>query len=214
SIEAGRLEDPWLEPPADVYDLTCKPEAAPDEAAVVEVGFAQGNPVTLDGQSLDPVTLIRQVNVLAGTHGYGRIDMIEDRVVGIKSREIYETPGMLLLIRAHQELESICLAADVMATKRQLEQRWAELVYRGLWFGPLKQALDGFLDVTRKDVNGRVRLRLYKGSCTVIGREASHGLYDMDLATYGREDTFDHRAAAGFVYVWGLATRLWASRHL
>ena len=179
---------------------------------VVEIGFAQGNPVSLNGEPLDPVTLIRKVNVLAGSHGYGRIDMIEDRVVGIKSREIYETPGMLLLIRAHQELESICLAADVMATKRQLEQRWGELVYQGLWFGPLKQALDGFLDATQKDVNGRVRLRLYKGSCTVMGRQGSPGLYDMDLATYGREDQFDHRAAAGFIYIWGMATRLWASR--
>ncbi|MXZ82254.1 MAG: argininosuccinate synthase [Synechococcus sp. SB0666_bin_14] len=213
SIEAGPLEDPWREPPGDVYGLTCGPEAAPDEAVVVEIGFAQGNPVSLNGQSMDPVALIRQANVLAGSHGYGRIDMIEDRVVGIKSREIYETPGLLLLIRAHQELESVCLAADVMATKRQLEQRWAELVYQGLWFGPLKQSLDGFLDATQKDVNGRVRLRLYKGSCTVIGREATHGLYAMDLATYGREDQFDHRAAAGFIYVWGLANRVWASRH-
>ena len=212
SIEAGPLEDPWQEPPADVYDLTCGPEAAPNEAVVVEIGFAQGNPVSLNGQAMDPVALIRQANALAGAHGYGRIDMIEDRVVGIKSREIYETPGMSLLIRAHQELEAICLAADVLATKRQLEQRWAELVYQGLWFGPLKQALDGFLDATQKDVNGQVRVRLYKGNCTVIGRQASRGLYDMDLATYGREDQFNHQAAAGFIYVWGMANRVWASR--
>ncbi len=212
SIEAGVLEDPWQEPPADVYTLTCSPETAPDEAAVVDIEFSQGNPVTMNGQSLDPVTMVRQANAIAGDHGYGRIDMIEDRVVGIKSRGIYETPGMLLLIRAHRELESICLAADVLASKRQLEQRWAEVVYQGLWFGPLKQALDGFFAVTQKDVNGRVRLKLYKGSCTVIGREARGGLYDLDLATYGKEDSFDHGAAAGFIYIWGLATRLWASR--
>ena len=213
SVEAGHLEDPMMEPAQDVFTVTCSPEMAPDEPAVVDITFEQGNPVAMNSERLDPVMLIGKVNALAAAHGFGRIDMIENRVVGIKSREIYETPGMLLLIKAHQELESICLTADVVSTKRQLEQQWAELVYQGLWYGALKQALDGFMDVTQKDVNGRVRLKLYKGSCMVMGREANTGLYSLDLATYGHTDAFDHRAAAGFIYVWGLPTRQWAARH-
>jgi argininosuccinate synthase len=214
SIEAGVLEDPMVEPPEEIYAMTCSVEAAPDQAEVVEIGFEQGNPVAIDGVRLDPVRLVRRANELAGRHGFGRLDMIENRVVGIKSREIYETPGLLLLIRAHQELESLTLAADVLRYKRQVEMSWAELVYQGLWFGPLKQALDAFLDRTQHTVNGSVRVKLHKGNAIVVGRSSgADSLYVPDMATYGAEDRFDHRAAEGFIYVWGLPTRLWASRH-
>jgi argininosuccinate synthase len=169
--------------------------------------------VSLDGVGLDPVSLIRKANALAGSHGFGRLDMIENRVVGIKSREIYETPGLLLLIRAHQELESLTLAADVLRSKRQLEQQWADLVYQGLWFGPLKDAIDGFIERTQRTVNGTVKVKLHKGNATVVGRSsATDSLYVPDMATYDAGDQFDHRAAEGFIYVWGLPTRLWANR--
>ena len=182
---------------------------APDE---IEISFEAGNPVAINGQRLDPVALIREANRLAGTHGIGRLDMIENRVVGIKSREIYETPGLLLLIQAHQELESLTLAADVLRSKRQLEMQWADQVYQGLWFGPLKDALDGFMDRTQQHVNGVVRLRLHKGTAVVTGRcSATSSLYVPEMASYGSEDHFDHRAAEGFIYVWGLPTRLWSA---
>ena len=214
SIEAGSLEDPMVEPPEEVFALTRSIEAAPQEPELVDIAFERGNPVALNGEALDPVSLIRCANELAGRHGFGRLDMIENRVVGIKSREIYETPGLLLLIRAHQELETLTLAADVQRTKRQLEAQWADLVYQGLWFGPLKQAIDGFLDRTQTNVNGLVRLRLHKGNATVVGRASgTDSLYVSDMATYGSDDRFDHRAAEGFIYVWGLPTRLWSARH-
>jgi argininosuccinate synthase len=160
---------------------------------------------------LDPVSLIRRANTLAGSHGFGRLDMIENRVVGIKSREIYETPGLLLLIKAHQELESLTLAADVLRSKRQLEQQWADQVYQGLWYGPLKDALDGFIERTQRTVNGTVKVKLHKGNATVVGRSSANSLYVPDMATYDAGDQFDHRAAEGFIYVWGLPTRLWAA---
>jgi argininosuccinate synthase len=213
SIEAGELEDPNVEPPEAIYAMTCSVEAAPEQPQVVEIGFERGNPVSIDGVRLDPVSLIRRANALAGSHGFGRLDMVENRVVGIKSREIYETPGLLLLIRAHQELESLTLAADVQRYKRQIEASWADLVYQGLWFGPLKEALDGFLDRTQASVNGTVRVKLHKGNATVVGRSSpGDSLYVSDMATYGAEDRFDHRAAEGFIYVWGLPVRLWAAR--
>jgi argininosuccinate synthase len=214
SIEAGVLEDPNVEPPEEVYAMTVSVDAAPAEPQVVEIQFEAGNPVAIDGQRLDPVSLVRRANELAGCHGFGRLDMIENRVVGIKSREIYETPGLLLLIRAHQELESLTLAADVQRYKRQIEASWADLVYQGLWFGPLKQALDAFIDRTQATVNGSVRMKLYKGNATVVGRSSStDSLYVDAMATYGSDDRFDHRAAEGFIYVWGLPTRLWSARH-
>ncbi|MCP9885491.1 argininosuccinate synthase [Synechococcus sp. ATX 2A4] len=211
SIEAGPLEDPWVEPPEEVFAMTCSVSAAPEQPEVVEITFEQGNPVAINGERLDPVALVRRANALAGGHGFGRLDMIENRVVGIKSREIYETPGLLLLIKAHQELESLTLAADVLRYKRQIETSWADLVYQGLWFGPLKEALDGFLDRTQLTVSGSVRIRLHKGNATVIGRSSSESLYRPDMATYGADDRFDHRAAEGFIYMWGLPTRLWAA---
>ncbi|MEI6616738.1 MAG: argininosuccinate synthase [Cyanobium sp. ELA507] len=214
SIEAGALEDPNVEPPEEVYAMTVAVDAAPAAPQTVEISFERGNPVAIDGVRLDPVALIRRANELAGSHGFGRIDMVENRVVGIKSREIYETPGLLLLIRAHQELESLTLAADVLRTKRQLETSWADLVYQGLWFGPLKEAIDGFIDRTQGSVNGSVRVKLHRGNATVVGRSSSSdSLYVDSMATYGSDDRFDHRAAEGFIYVWGLPTRLWSARH-
>jgi argininosuccinate synthase len=214
SIEAGELEDPDVAPPEEIYAMTCALEQAPEQPQIVEIGFERGNPVSIDGERLDPVSLIRRANALAGSHGFGRLDMVENRVVGIKSREIYETPGLLLLIRAHQELESLTLASDVLRYKRQVEASWADLVYQGLWFGPLKQALDGFLEATQGSVNGSVRVKLHKGNSIVIGRRSeADSLYIPDMATYGAEDRFDHRAAEGFIYVWGLPSRLWAARH-
>ena len=212
SVEAGPLEDPMVAPPEEVFAMSVSVDAAPSQAQEIEIGFEAGNPVSIDGVRLAPVELIREANRLAGMHGIGRLDMIENRVVGIKSREIYETPGLLLLIQAHQELESLTLAADVLRTKRQLEMQWADLVYQGLWFGPLKEALDGFMDRTQTHVNGTVRLRLHKGNAIVTGRGSSDSsLYVPELASYGSDDQFDHRAAEGFIYVWGLPIRLWSA---
>lgn len=212
SIEAGPLEDPDVEPPEEVFAMTSSIEAAPVNPEIVEISFEQGNPVEINGIALDPVSVIRKANALAGNHGFGRLDMVENRVVGIKSREIYETPGLLLLIRAHQELESLTLAADVLRTKRQLESQWADLVYQGLWYGPLKEAIDAFINCSQRTVNGKVRLKLHRGNAIVVGRSSSsNSLYVPDMATYGGEDQFDHRAAEGFIYVWGLPIRLWAA---
>jgi argininosuccinate synthase len=199
-------------PPEEVFAMSVSVDAAPSQAQEIEIGFEAGNPVSIDGVRLAPVELIREANRLAGMHGIGRLDMIENRVVGIKSREIYETPGLLLLIQAHQELESLTLAADVLRTKRQLEMQWADLVYQGLWFGPLKEALDGFMDRTQTHVNGMVRLRLHKGNAIVTGRRSSDSsLYVPEMASYGSDDQFDHRAAEGFIYIWGLPIRLWSA---
>lgn len=212
SIEAGPLEDPMVAPPEEVFAMTASLDQAPDEPEEIEIQFEAGNPVAMNGNRLEPVEMIREANRLAGKHGIGRLDMIENRVVGIKSREIYETPGLLLLIQAHQELESLTLAADVLRSKRPLEMQWADLVYQGLWFGPLKDALDGFMDRTQQHVNGVVRIRLQKGNATVIGRSSKESsLYVPEMASYGSEDQFDHRAAEGFIYVWGLPIRLWAA---
>ena len=212
SVEAGPLEDPMVAPPEEVFAMSVSVDAAPAQGQEIEIGFEGGNPVSIDGVRLAPVELIREANRLAGMHGIGRLDMIENRVVGIKSREIYETPGLLMLIQAHQELESLTLAADVLRTKRQLEMQWADLVYQGLWFGPLKEALDGFMDRTQAHVNGVVRLRLHKGNAIVTGRASSDSsLYVPEMASYGSDDQFDHRAAEGFIYVWGLPIRLWSA---
>jgi argininosuccinate synthase len=213
-VEAGELEDPMAEPPEEVYALTRSVAETPADSQIVAISFERGYPVAIDGVPLAPVALIRRANELAGLHGFGRIDIIENRVVGIKSREIYETPGLLLLIRAHQELESLTLTADVQRYKRQIEATWADLVYQGLWFGALKDALEGFIDRTQHTVNGTVRVRLHRGTAMVVGRGSStDSLYMPDLATYGAEDRFDHRAAEGFIQIWGLSTRIWADRH-
>jgi argininosuccinate synthase len=210
SIEAGPLEDPDHEPAEDVFELTVAPEEAPDEPQYVELGFEQGLPTSLEGEELALVELIARLNELAGAHGVGRVDMIEDRLVGIKSREIYEAPAALTIIQAHRELETLTLTKDVLRFKSFAEQRYAELTYDGLWFTPLKAALDAFVDETQKTVTGTVRLKLYKGSSTVVGRTAPLALYSKELATYDPHSTFDEASAAGFIALWGLPARQWA----
>ncbi len=211
SIEAGPLEDPDHEPAEDVFELTAAPEEAPDEPRYVEIGFEEGLPTSLDGEDLPPVELIAELNAIAGQHGVGRIDMIEDRLVGIKSREIYEAPAALTIIQAHRELETLTLTKDVLRFKSCIEQRYAELTYEGLWFTPLKTALDAFVDETQKTVTGSVRLKLYRGSSTVAGRTAPCALYNKGLATYDPGSTFDEASAAGFITLWGLPARQWAA---
>ena len=210
SIEAGPLEDPDHEPTPDVFELTTAPEDAPDESRYVEIGFEKGLPTSLDGEELPLVELVTELNGIAGEHGVGRVDMIEDRLVGIKSREIYEAPAALVIIQAHRELETLTLTRDVLRFKTSAEQRYAELTYDGLWFTPLKTALDAFIEHTQKTVTGAVRLKLYKGSSTVAGRTSPHALYSKDLATYDPNSTFDEASAAGFIALWGLPARQWA----
>jgi len=210
SIECGILEDPWAEPPEEIYAMTRPVADTPAEAAYVEIDFDRGTPVALDGQALEPVALVDTLNRLAGEHGVGRIDMVENRLVGIKSREIYECPAGVVLIQAHQALEALTLPREVTTYKRGVEDTYAQLVYNGLWYSPLKDALDAFVDTTQRTVSGTVRLRLHRGTATVVGRRAGRSLYNADLATYSESDSFDHRAAEGFIYVWGLPTRVWA----
>jgi len=212
SIEAGPLEDPWTEPLEEVYLLTKAIADTPNEPEYVEIGFEQGIPTTLNGKALSPIELVTQLNQLAGNHGIGRIDMIENRLVGIKSREIYETPGLLVLIQAHRDLESLTLTADVSHYKRGIEETYSQIIYNGLWYSPLKAALDAFIQKTQERVSGTVRVKLFKGNATMAGRKSDNSLYSPDLATYGAEDQFDHKAAEGFIYVWGLPTRVWSQK--
>jgi argininosuccinate synthase len=211
AIECGVLEDPWVEPPADIYTLTSDARGdSCDEPEYAEIGFEQGLPVGLNGSPMSLHGIIRAMNDLAGKHGFGRIDMIENRLVGVKSREIYEVPGALTLIQAHKALEDLCLERDLLHYKLGVEQKWAELVYNGMWHSPLKEALDGFIDTTQQLVTGDVRLRFFKGSCVTVGRRSPYSLYDYSLATYDAADSFDHAAAKGFIDLWGLPTRVWA----
>ncbi len=213
SIEAGPLEDPMTAPSEEIFEMTSSIIDSPEDAEEIEINFERGNPVAINGKALDPVSLVRKVNQLGGKHGFGRLDIIENRVVGIKSREIYESPGLLLLIKAHQELESLTLAADVLRMKAQLERHWADLIYQGLWFSPLKDSLDAFIDKTQLYVNGVVRIRLHKGNAIIIGRDSiNSSLYLPNMATYGKEDKFNHQAAEGFIYIWGMPSRIWAEK--
>jgi argininosuccinate synthase len=210
SIEAGTLEDPANEPPEEIYEMTKAIADTPNEPEYLEIGFQKGLPTTINGTSKEPVELIEQLNKIVGNHGIGRIDMIENRLVGIKSREIYESPAMIVLINAHRDLESLTLTADVSHYKRGIEETYTKIVYNGLWYSPLKAALDAFIQQTQERVSGVVRLKLFKGNATIVGRWSDNSLYTPDLATYGAEDQFDHKAAEGFIYVWGLPTRIWA----
>lgn len=212
SIEAGPLEDPMVEPPEEIYLMTKAISDTPDTPEYVEIGFLKGIPITINGETLAPVALATKLNEIVGNHGFGRIDMIENRLVGIKSREIYEVPGLLVLIQAHRDLESLTLTADVMQYKRGIEETYSKLVYNGLWYSPLKAALDAFIQQTQERVTGTVRVKLFKGTATIVGRQSEHSLYSPDLATYGEEDQFDHKAAEGFIYVWGLPTRVWSQK--
>jgi argininosuccinate synthase len=211
AIECGALEDPWMEPPIDIYTMTSDARGdACDAPEYVEISFEQGLPVALGGELTSFHDIIVKMNDLAGRHGFGRIDMIENRLIGVKSREVYEVPGALTLIQAHKALEDLCLERDLLHYKLGIEQKWAELVYDGMWYSPLKEALDGFIATTQKLVTGDVRLRFYKGSCVVVGRRSPYSLYDYNLATYDAADTFDHHAAKGFITLWGLPTKVWA----
>jgi len=211
SIEAGILENPMQEPPEEIFAITSSIDNTPDSYQDIEIIFKNGFPIAIGNEFLNPLELIKKANDLAGAHGFGRIDMIEDRVVGIKSREIYESPGLLLLIKAHKELESITLNQDVIDFKWFVEKKWAQLVYQGFWFTPLKHSLDAFISSTQNSVNGKVKIRLYKGNATVIGRiSENNSLYREDLATYSRDDAFDHKKAEGFIYMWGMSNKIWA----
>ncbi len=211
SIEAGLLEDPMQEPNEDVFAMTSSINDAPNLPKDIEIVFKNGFPIAIGNEFLSPLEIIQKANSLAGENGFGRIDMIEDRVVGIKSREIYEAPGLLLLIKAHKELESITLNPDVLDFKSLVEKKWGQLVYQGFWFGPLKHALDGFIDSTQMSVNGRVKIRLHKGNAIVIGRSSeNNSLYREDLATYSKDDIFNHKQAEGFIYMWGMSNKIWA----
>jgi argininosuccinate synthase len=212
AIECGVLEDPWVAPPEDVYELTSPVADAPREAREVALRFERGVPVALDGAALGLHRILDELNPVVGAYGFGRLDMVENRRVGIKSRETYECPGMLALMVAHADLESITLERDVMREKARLEPRYAELVYDGLWYSPLREAFDAFIDSTQRDVTGDVRLRLEPGRCFVAGRRADRGLYDYALATYEAEDAFRHEDAAGFVRLWGLSVETWSRR--
>ncbi|HEY2639313.1 MAG TPA: argininosuccinate synthase [Streptosporangiaceae bacterium] len=211
SCETGHLEDIWNAPQPDVYGYTSDPAAGLPGDEIV-LSFSNGLPVALNGAACTPLELITELNAIAGAHGIGRIDMVEDRLVGIKSREIYEAPGAMVLITAHSELESVCVERDLARFKRQAEQRWTELVYDGLWFSPLKNALDAFLLEASRPVTGDVRLTLQGGRAVVTGRRSPTGLYDYSLATYDTGDTFDQQLAKGFIELFGLPSKIAADR--
>ena len=210
AIECGVLEDPMNRPPLDIYTMTTDPEKAPDEATEIEIEFKAGLPVAIDGEEMSYLDIIAKMNEVAGANGFGRIDMIENRMIGVKSRECYEAPGALALIEAHRGLEDMCLEREVLRYKLHIEHDWATLVYNGQWFSPLKHAMDAFLQTTQQCVTGLVRLKFYKGTCTVTGRKSDFSLYDYGLATYDAADTFNHQSAKGFIDLYGLSTRVWA----
>jgi argininosuccinate synthase len=204
SIECGMLEDPWNEPPDDIYALTKSPAEAPDAPAYVEIEWAKGVPIAVNGVAMPLVELIGSLETIAGVHGVGRIDMVENRLVGIKSREIYEAPAGIVLHRAHLDLEGLVIPKDLQRLKQRLSQEYADIVYNGLWFAPTREAIDAFVANVQRRVTGTVRLKLYKGDCRVVGRKSPYALYDHDLATYDAGDKFDHSAAEGFIKIWGL----------
>ncbi|MCD6518400.1 MAG: argininosuccinate synthase [Anaerolineae bacterium] len=208
SHEGGPLEDPWQEPEEDLFLLTSSPEAAPDEPEYIEIDFRQGVPVRLNGVSMGPVELVTALNKLGGKHGIGRVDMVENRLVGIKSRGIYETPGGTILHLAHQAVESLVLDGETMHYKDVIAQKYAELVYYGRWFTPLREALDAFVRETQKFVTGTARLKLYKGNCIIVGRKSPYSLYREDYATFGEDDVYDQSDAEGFINLYGLPMKV------
>jgi argininosuccinate synthase len=213
AVETGFLEDPWNGPIEDVYSYTQAPgtSSGPDELVLT---FSNGVPTAVDGRPVTVLQAIEELNTRAGAQGFGRLDMVEDRLVGIKSREVYEAPGALALIAAHTELEDLTMERDLRRFKRSVEQRWTELVYDGLWFSPLKRALDAFVRESQQHVSGEIRMTLHHGTCTVTGRRSDASLYDYDLATYDEGDTFDQSLAKGFVELWGLPSKIAARRDL
>ncbi|HEV3217055.1 MAG TPA: argininosuccinate synthase [Vicinamibacterales bacterium] len=212
SIECGVLEDPWNEPPDDIYALTKSPAEAPDAPAYVEIEWVKGVPTAVNGVVMPLTELIGSLETIAGVHGVGRIDMVENRLVGIKSREIYEAPAGIVLHDAHRELEGLVIPKDLQRLKQRLAQEYADIVYNGLWFAPTREAIDAFVANVQQRVTGTVRLKLYKGDCRVVGRKSPFALYDHGLATYDKGDMFDHTAAEGFIKIWGLPVETAARR--
>ena len=212
AIECGILEDPAVEPPEEAWHTTRSPQKAPARPQVVEISFRRGIPTRLNGRAMKLVPLIQELNRIGGLHGVGRFDVVENRLVGIKSRELYEAPAATLLIAAHQELEAMCLDREVAHFKPMLEMKFAELVYYGLWYSPLREAINAFVSKTQEHVTGKVRLKLFKGAVSVIGRESSSSLYDVALATYDTGDVFDRTAAEGFIRIFGLPSKVIARR--
>jgi argininosuccinate synthase len=206
SIECGVLEDPWAEPPDEIYTLTRSPQHCPDEAAYIEIDFDRGVPVRANGIDMSLTELIESLETIAGAHGVGRIDMIENRLMGIKSREIYEAPAAVVLHAAHSELEKLVIPRDLERIKHELGRAYADAVYNGLWFSQTRDAIDAFVGAIQPRVSGTVRLKLFKGDCRVVGRRSDYSLYDRELATYDSGDRFDHTAAEGFIKIWGLPT--------
>ncbi len=204
SIEAGVLEDPYVEPPEDAFVMTVSPEKAPDKPTYVEVDFEKGIPVAVDGKKMSPLEVIQLLNRIGGENGFGRIDHIESRLVGIKSREVYEAPGALSLIEAHRALEYLTLPKELIFIKQNLSNYYARLVYFGQWFSPMREAIDAFMEKTQEHVTGTVRLKYYRGSMKVVGRKSPESLYREELATYSEGDKFDHRASEGFIKIYGL----------
>jgi argininosuccinate synthase len=204
SIECGVLEDPWCEPPEEIYTLTKSPGECPNEPAYLEIEFEAGVPVRVNGVPMAPVDLVGSIETIAGAHGVGRIDMVENRLVGIKSREIYEAPAAVVLHAAHKELEKLVIPRDLERLKHDMGRLYADLVYNGLWFTPTREAIDAFTAKIQERVTGAVRVKLLKGTCTVVGRRSPFALYEHALATYDAGDAFDHSAAEGFIKIWGL----------
>jgi argininosuccinate synthase len=214
SIEAGILEDPWNAPPEDVYQWTRSAQSAPDTPREVIIGFDHGRPISLDGHEMDGVTLVQTLNQWAGEHGIGRSDMVENRLIGIKSREIYEAPAAWTLHNAHEALEQMTLAKDQVRRKNSIRQEYADLIYNGQWFTAMHQDLANYVESTQRYVTGEVRVRLYKGTATVVGRRSPRSLYSYALATYDRGDQFDHDNAVGFINIWGLPIAQQAEKQL
>lgn len=208
SIEAGPLEDPYLEPPDQAFEWCVPAKNAPDKAEYLEIEFEKGIPATVDGKRPNPVDLIQYVNQKAGLNGFGIIDHVEDRLVGIKSRETYECPAALTLIAAHKDLEKLILTRHELAFKSKIEEEWSWLVYSGLWVEPLRKALESFIDTTQERVNGTVRVKFYKGGMRIVGRKSEESLYQQKLSTFGRASTFDQNSAIGFIDLWGLPSRV------
>ncbi len=208
SYEGGILEDPWFEPKEDMFILTTSPEKAPDKPEYIEIEFESGKPKSINGKQLDVLKLIQQLNQVGGKHGIGRVDIVENRLVGIKSRGVYETPGGTILYKAHHALETITLDRDTFHYKQLVAQRYAQLIYYGQWFTPLKDSLDAFINKTQEPVTGVVRLKLYKGNCTVVGRKSAMSLYQPDLASFEKEEIYNQKDAEGFINLFGLPIKV------
>jgi argininosuccinate synthase (EC 6.3.4.5) len=213
SIECGVLEDPYTEPPEDAYQITTPPEKTPEKPEYIEIEFEKGVPIALNGKKTKLIEIIEKLNETGGKHGVGRIDMIEDRLVGIKSREIYEAPAAVILHTAHNEIEKLVFSRDLYEFKKIVSIRYSQLIYFGQWFSELRKCLDRFIEESQKYVSGKVKLKLYKGNCIIAGRKSPYSLYREELATYTEKDIFDHKASTGFIEIFGLTSKLEGERN-